>query len=133
MLVEADGVHLGQDDIPIEEVKKILPSHMIIGVSTHSYKQAMEAEKEGPDYIAIGPIYDTNSKYGKLIRGIGTEVIKEIKNRVKLPVVAIGGIKSDQIEEILDSGADSPVLVSYLYQNNDIENNCSRIIDLLLK
>jgi thiamine-phosphate pyrophosphorylase len=83
----ADGVHLEQDDLPVPDVRRILPPDMIIGISTHSKEQAMFALQSAPDYIAVGPIYETKTMNNKLIEGIGENVFTEILQSTEIPVV----------------------------------------------
>ncbi len=128
LIAGADGVHLGQDDIPVRDVRAILPPHMIIGISTHSYEQAVAALNDGPDYIAIGPIFGTSTKQGALLEGIGTRVIADIRKTAGLHIVAIGGITPEGAVELIAAGCDSVAVISYLYRDNDYEGNCGRMI-----
>ncbi len=127
-LSKADGLHLGQDDLPLPEVRKILPETMLIGISTHSLEEAIAASEYRPDYIAIGPVFSTESKNGSPLKGIGTEIVADVKKRVDVPVVAIGGITAENAEKVSGTGCDSVALISALYKDNDIENNCIEMI-----
>jgi thiamine-phosphate pyrophosphorylase len=129
LLAGADGLHLGQDDIPVSEARKIVPGDMLIGISTHTPEQATDALRDSPDYIAIGPLFNTESKYGDLIRGIGTDSIKTIKKVSGVPVVAIGGITGDTIKSVFEKGADSAAMISALYTNGTIEENCRELVN----
>jgi thiamine-phosphate pyrophosphorylase len=100
---QADGVHLGQDDLPVKAARAIMGPHRIIGKSCHSLKQAIQAEREGVDYISIGPIFKTPTKPG--YRPVGLKVLKETCRRLKLPIVAIGGINMDNIKLVRNAGA----------------------------
>lgn len=100
---QADGVHLGQDDLPVKAARAILGPQRIIGKSCHSLKQAIQAEREGVDYISIGPIFKTPTKPG--YRPAGLKVLKETCRRLKLPIVAIGGINTDNIKLVRNAGA----------------------------
>lgn len=100
---QADGVHLGQDDLPVKAARAILGPHKIIGKSCHSLKQAIQAEREGVDYISIGPIFKTPTKPG--YRPAGLKVLKETCHRLKIPIVAIGGINMDNIKLVRNAGA----------------------------
>ncbi len=91
----ASGVHVGQDDFPIEEIRKIVPSGFIVGVSTHSYAQAMEAEKRGADYIGIGPVFETPTK--EHYQPIGLDVVSKVIKDINIPYVAIGGINRENL------------------------------------
>lgn len=101
--VDADGVHLGQDDLPIKVARSILGRDKIIGLSTHSVLQAQEAQKSGADYIGVGPIFATPTK--PEYKAVGVDLIKKVKDKIKIPFVAIGGIDESNIDEILAVGA----------------------------
>ena len=116
--VDADGVHLGQDDTPIEEARNLL-NNKIIGISCHSLKQAIKAEKDGADYIGIGPIFKTQTKD---YQEIGSNIITNVKNSIKIPFIAIGGIDKDNIDEVLNAGATRVAIISALLNKNYINN-----------
>lgn len=111
MSVEADGIHLGQTDLPVDVVRRIVGNRFMIGVSTHNLIEAKEAEAGGADFITFGPIFKTPSKlkYGK---PIGVEALKKVRSGVSIPIYAIGGIKSGNIKHILGAGADGAALIS---------------------
>jgi len=115
---QADGVHLGQEDFPLKDARKILGEDKIIGISTHSLKEAIEAEKEGADYIAIGPIFPTSTKANAGLPR-GTEIISQIKEAVNIPVVAIGGINEGNVERVLRAGADGVAVISAIFKEKD--------------
>ncbi len=102
-IIEADGVHLGQDDIGIKEAKNILGDKTIIGVSTHCPEQARKAVAQGADYIGVGPIFTTPTKPGRI--AVTTEYAKWVSQNIEIPWYAIGGIDFDNVQEVLDSGA----------------------------
>jgi thiamine-phosphate pyrophosphorylase len=108
--VDADGVHLGQDDLPMEAARRILqdPSKWI-GISTHSLEQAVRAEETGADYIGVGPIFQTPTKPGYL--PVGLDLIEKVRERITIPFVAIGGIDGNNIEEVLSHGAMNVAIV----------------------
>ena len=118
--VDADGVHLGQDDLPLREARKVLGADRIIGMSTHSREQALRAESEGADYIGFGPIYNTTTKDSGPSRG--TDPLREVSNCVKIPVVAIGGISGDSVEHIIQAGADAVAIASGLLKGHLVSN-----------
>ena len=122
--VKADGVHLGQDDLPPKSAREILGTNAIIGLSTHSIEQAIEALKQPINYIAIGPIFQTETKKNP-DNVVGLEDLKEIRDAIgDFPLVAIGGITIDNFADILDAGADSVALISSLLSPPDrIEKN----------
>lgn len=102
ILVEADALHLGQDDLPIAEARRLVGPEMPIGRSTHSLTQALTAEAEGADYLGFGPIFKTPSK-AKPDSEVGVKGLVEMLNRVSLPVVAIGGLDEHNIAEVARS------------------------------
>lgn len=116
---QADGVHIGQEDMPLPMARQILGEHKIIGLSTHSVKQAQKAEKEGADYIAIGPIFATSSK-AKAGPAKGTQIISQVKEMIKIPLVAIGGINLDNIDKTLEAGADGIAVINAVFQEADV-------------
>ncbi|MCD1295127.1 thiamine phosphate synthase [Methanocella sp. CWC-04] len=116
----AGGVHLGQDDIPAVLARKIAPPGFIIGVSTGTVEEAIKAEQDGADYIGVGPVYTTSSKIDAgPVCGIG--LLKEIKSRVSIPVVAIGGINKNNLTETLDTGVDGVAVISAVVSQEDVE------------
>jgi len=96
---KADGVHLGQSDLSLKQARKILGKHKIIGISCHNLSQAQKAQKEGADYIGIGPVFKTATKPG--YKTIGLKVLKELKEKIKIPYFAIGGINQGNIDKII--------------------------------
>lgn len=130
LAVGADGVHLGQNSIPVHAVRKISGNKLLIGVSTHSIDEAIEAEKDGADYITLGPIYRTLSKlkYGK---PIGINILKEVRAVVSTPIFAIGGIKLDKVEELTEAGADGVALISAILTAKNIKETTEEFMRLL--
>jgi thiamine-phosphate pyrophosphorylase len=120
MAVKADGVHLGQDDLPLEEARKVAGENMIIGISTHNLRQAKAAQKGGADYVGFGPVFHTSTKDAGLPRGMIK--LKELKNHITIPVAAIGGIGADNIQLVLDNGADVCAVMSGIIHGNIKEN-----------
>ena len=126
-LAGADGLHLGQEDLPVSEARRIVPASMIIGISTHSPEQAAEEEANGPDYIAVGPVFDTGSKNGTRLEGIGTDAVRNVCAHTGLPVVAIGGITPESAKELEGTGCASVAVISYIYRNGAIKDNCREL------
>ncbi|WP_440957118.1 thiamine phosphate synthase [Methanosarcina sp. Mfa9] len=128
----ADGVHIGQDDMPIDIARKLLGAEKIIGLTVHNRGEAIEAEKKGADYVGLGPIFDTSTKKdaGK---GIGPDRIREVKNAIKIPVVAIGGINKENCGNVIESGADSLVAISAIVCSEDVKRETQDFIEIILK
>ncbi len=123
---DADGVHLGQDDLPLAAARKIMGAK-IVGVSTHDVAQAREAEGGGADYIGFGPMFGTRTKdTGYAARGI--EMLGEIRAAVSLPIVAIGGITEENAPRVWRAGADSVAIISDILQAADIAAKTRRLV-----
>lgn len=120
MLVDADGVHVGQDDLPVPEVRRLLGKDKIIGLSTHSPAQALDAVKAGADYIGVGPVFATKTKED-VCAPVGFSYLEWVAANISLPFVAIGGIKEHNIAEVAKRGARCCALVSELVGAEDIE------------
>lgn len=119
LLVKADGVHIGQEDLPIEKVRELVGDDMIIGVSTHSPKQANNAVNRGADYIGVGPIYKTHTK-NDVVDPVGLEYLEYVVNNLDVPFVAIGGIKEHNILEVKKKGAKLICLVTEIVGADNI-------------
>jgi len=128
LAVDADGVHLGQEDLPLKFARRLIGKR-IIGISTHSLVQAKRAEKEGADYISVGPIFRTSSK-PELVP-VGTAIISRIKKEVNLPLVAIGGIKLDNIKKVIARNPEGIAIASAVLKSKKIENSTLKIANLL--
>jgi thiamine-phosphate pyrophosphorylase len=126
--VNADGVHLGQDDLPLKEARKIMGRKRIIGVSTHTVEQAVDAEKDGADYIGFGPVFHTTTKDAGSPKGI--DMLHEIKRKVRIPVVAIGGINLENVRSVLDAEADAIAVASAIL-SGDIGDNTKRFLNII--
>jgi thiamine-phosphate diphosphorylase len=123
---DADGVHLGQDDLPLQAARKLLPTG-IIGISTHDRVQAKEAESGGADYIGFGPMFGTTTKAtGYSPRGV--TMLREIRSAVAIPIVAIGGINEGNVSEIWGAGADSAAIISDILGAEDIAAKITNIL-----
>ena len=120
-LVNADGVHLGQDDLPVEEARKILGHGKIVGVSTHEMAQAQKALSEGADYIGVGPVYPTQTKKN-VVPPVTLSYVKQVAQWKQAPTYfAIGGIKHSNIGEVLEAGARRVAVVTGIVGANDIK------------
>ena len=125
--VEADGIHLAGTSFPPRAVQKITGGKMLIGVSTHTVKEAIEAERDGADFITFGPVYETPSKkkYGP---PAGTGKLKEVAERISIPVFGLGGIKIERVSDVLKSGAQGVALISSILLSDNIERETSKFI-----
>lgn len=118
MLVDSDGVHLGQDDIPIESARKLLGNDKIIGISCHSISQAIQAQKRGADYIGIGPVFNTATKPAQA--PVGLALVKKCKERIKIPFFVIGGINLINVNQVVNAGATRIAVCSALLKAKNI-------------
>jgi len=98
----ADGVHLGQDDLSLKQARKILGKKMIIGISCHNLSQALKAQKEGADYIGIGPVFPTATK--PKLKAIGLKVLRQLKDKIRIPYFAIGDICAGNLKKVIATG-----------------------------
>ena len=127
--VDADGVHVGQDDLPIEQGRKVLGKDKIIGVSTHSIEQARAAERSGADYIGFGPIYATSTKDAGATQGIGNLAI--IKQAVTIPVIAIGGINHANVHGVIRAGADGVAVISAILAAGHVASAAEEMVRII--
>jgi len=132
LVLKADGVHLGQDDLPPAKAREILGNDAIIGFSTHNKKQAVKACKLPVDYIAIGPVFETATKKNSE-QTIGIEGLKRIREAIgDFPLVAIGGINFANFREVLAAGSDSVAIITgLLTESDDISANFRKYLSLL--
>lgn len=119
LLVDADGVHIGQDDLPPEKVRELLGDQRIIGLSTHSPAQARAAEMAGVDYIGVGPIFPTSTKKD-VCQAVGLEYLEYAVKNISIALVAIGGIKEGNISRVIRRGAKNIALVTEIVGAGDI-------------
>ncbi|MBD3217445.1 MAG: thiamine phosphate synthase [candidate division Zixibacteria bacterium] len=124
--VDADGVHLGQDDLPIEYARKSLGPDKVIGVSAFNEKEAVEAEKAGANYLGISPVFTTPTK-PELETGIGIEGLRKIRKSVKIPMIGIGGLGSSNAYDAITAGADGIAVVSAIVSAIDPQQAASEI------
>jgi len=119
LAAEADGAHLGQDDLPATVARRLLGPHRVLGVSTHDLTQAGAAVTAGADYIGFGPIFGTRTKEtGYAARG--TAMLRELRDAVRIPIVAIGGITLQNVGEVIAAGAEAPAVISAIAGAPDV-------------
>lgn len=126
ILSDADGIHLGQDDLPIEDARKLVGRDMIIGKSTHSPQQAESAIREGADYLGIGPLYCTQTKKD-VCSPVGLEYLAYAVKEVNIPFVAIGGIKAHNIQDVVRTGAQCIALVTEIVGAGNIKETITHL------
>ena len=126
----ADGVHLGHEDLPVPFARRISPKGFIIGASVRTVQDALIAESEGADYLALSPIFDTGTK-SDAGPGKGLEKLKEIKSAVSIPVIAIGGIGKNNVRQVMDAGADGVAVISAIVGQKDIVKATAEIRSLV--
>ncbi|MCX7994392.1 MAG: thiamine phosphate synthase [candidate division WOR-3 bacterium] len=114
--VDADGVHLGQNDIPLVKARKIAGEKFIIGISAHNLNEAQRAQKNGADYLGVGAVYPTQTKLDA--RCCGLNLIRQLRKKIFLPIIGIGGINDKNYKEVLRAGADGVAVASYLFEGN---------------
>lgn len=120
LAVDADGIHIGQDDLPLAEARLIMGPDKIIGISTHALEEAIEAEKNGADYIGVGPVFETKSKVD-VVDPVGLEYVKEVVTHTSIPFVAIGGIKLHNLDDVLEAGAKRICVISAIVGAEDVK------------
>ena len=120
LAVEADGVHLGQEDMPMEIARRLMGQDKLIGITVHNGMETLEAVADGADYLGVSPIFATNTK-ADAGAPIGLEGLREIRAQVKLPIVGIGGITEENARQVLEAGADSVCAISAIVTREDVE------------
>jgi thiamine-phosphate pyrophosphorylase len=129
--VNADGVHIGQSDMEAKKARDILGKDKIIGISAGNLDEALSAEKNGADYIGVGAMFHTDTKQGAT--SVTFEEIKEITQRVHIPVVAIGGINKDNVIKLKGSGVDGIAVISAIFAENNVEEATKNMLKLAQK
>ncbi|MCK5654136.1 MAG: thiamine phosphate synthase [Dehalococcoidia bacterium] len=123
----ADGLHLGQGDLPVSVARRLLPIDKILGCSTTTLEEALQAEADGADYIAVGAIYPTPSKTGAIV--VGLERFCQIREAISLPIVAIGGIDEENAPAVVEAGADAIAVISALWGAADVEEAARKLAE----
>jgi thiamine-phosphate pyrophosphorylase len=125
---DADGVHLGQEDLPLHVARKLM-ADKIIGISTHSAEQAIKAEQGGADYVGFGPMFGTHTKdTGYSARG--AEMLRQVRGAITIPIVAIGGITENNVTTVWQAGAASAAIIGDILRADDIAAKVKRILAL---
>ena len=125
----ADGVHVGQDDLPARAVRPLLRAGMILGVSTHSVAQARAAQADGADYIAVGSMFPTRSKAEFEL--VGTDLLRKLRGEIRVPLIGIGGITHANVGEVIAAGGDGVAVISAVCAADDPRVAAERFIALI--
>ena len=125
----AHGLHLGRHDLPVGEARAILHPHQIIGTSSALLEEALESEEQGADYLAVGAIFPTDTK--EKTRPAGLETLERVRRRTSLPLVAIGGIKADNVLQVMQAGADAACVISAVIGDPDPQEAAKRMIQAM--
>ena len=128
LAVDAGGVHVGQSDLPCSVVRKMIGKDKIIGVSASNLEEALQAEKDGADYLGVGAMYSTNTKTDAKI--VTIEELKAIRKTVKIPIVVIGGINQDTLENFKGYGIDGLAVVSAIISQKDIKCAANELLHM---
>ena len=129
LAVGADGVHLGQDDLPAKAARPLLRPGMILGISTHSVAQARAAQADGADYIAVGSMFATRSKADFEL--VGTDLLRKLRGEIRVPLIGIGGITHDNVREVIAAGADGVAVISAVCAADDPRAAAQRFVALI--
>jgi thiamine-phosphate pyrophosphorylase len=127
--VGADGVHVGQDDLPARAARPLLRPGMILGMSTHSVTQARAAQADGADYIAVGSMFPTRSKAEFEL--VGPELMRKLRGEIRVPLIGIGGITHDNVGEVIAAGADGVAVISAVCAADDPRAAATRFVALI--
>ena len=128
----ADGVHLGQSDMPLETARKLMGDDAIIGISVDNVEEAVAAQEGGADYVGVGAVFQTSTKPDAQ-QGVGLGAVFEVRQAVDIPVVAIGGINRGNIQDVIRAGADAAAVVSAVVAQDDVSAAAHELRDLILK
>ena len=129
LAIDADGVHLGPEDLPVPIARKLLGDGKIIGASAASVDEALLFQAQGADYLGVGAVFPTATKQGT--EKVGLDDLREIKSAVHIPVVAIGGINAENARPVMETGVDGVAVVSAIMDQTDIREAARRLLSLL--
>lgn len=125
--IGADGVHVGQRDMPVAEARAVLGEGAIVGLSVGSVEEAIAGERDGADYVAVSPVFDTATK-PDAGGGLGLEMVRSVRRAVRVPVAAIGGITAERLAEVVAAGADLVAVVSAISRAEDPERAAAELV-----
>lgn len=127
LMVKADGVHVGQDDLVPRDVRKVLPASTLVGLSTHTPEEIKGAAREPVDYIATGPVFETGSK-ADAHAAVGLEGVRRARGLTRKPLIAIGGITRENAPAVIAAGADGVAVISELLARDDLEQAARELV-----
>jgi thiamine-phosphate pyrophosphorylase len=130
LTVGAGGLHVGQEDLPAPAARRLVPSGMVLGVSTHDVRQARQALADGADYVAVGSIFPTGTKAGFQL--VGPELVRNLRAQIPVPLVGIGGITLENAEQVVAAGADAVAVISAVCAAPDPEAATRRLMERLM-
>jgi thiamine-phosphate pyrophosphorylase len=131
LAVDADGAHVGQQDLPASDARRILGPGRILGVSAETVEEAVLAEKDGADYLGIGPVFEARATKADAGEPLGLDLIARIRRHTRLPIVAIGGITAENAREVREAGADAAAVISAVVAADDIAQATRRLKRML--
>ncbi|MHB1024472.1 MAG: thiamine phosphate synthase [Desulfobacteria bacterium] len=131
LAVDADGVHVGQSDLPASVVRGIMGPGKILGVSVVTVEEAIRAERDGADYLGVGPVFEARGTKPDTVEPLGVDCIARIRRHCRLPIVAIGGINAENARKVRDAGADAVAVISAIVSADDILRAASRLKRIL--
>jgi thiamine-phosphate pyrophosphorylase len=129
LAIEADGVHLGQDDLPPRLARPLLRQSMILGVSTHSVEQARRAQADGADYVAVGAMFPTSTK--PEFELVGPALVRAVRGEIRVPLIGIGGITPDNVGQVISAGADGVAVISAVCASPDPRAASAHFLDAI--
>lgn len=125
LAADADGLHIGREDLPLAAARRLLPGDKVVGSSAATLAEALQAREQGADYIAVGSIYPSPSKSGT--RHAGLDILRQVSNEVSVPVVAVGGINEHNIADVMRAGADAVAVISAVLGSDDVKEASRRL------
>lgn len=131
LAVDADGVHVGQSDLPASVVRGVMGPGKILGVSVDTVEEAVQAEKDGADYLGVGPVFEARGTKPDAGEPVGLDRIARIRRHCRLPIVAIGGIDAENARKVRESGADGAAVISAIVSADDIAQAARRLKRIL--
>jgi thiamine-phosphate pyrophosphorylase len=129
LLAGADGVHLGERDLSPEDARKLAGDTLVVGLSTHGVEEALRASRRPVDYVALGPIYASSTKPGRM--ALGPEAVRRVKERLGKPLVAIGGIGLARVKEVVEAGADGVAVLSAAMSGRSVREATEALVRAL--